>query len=75
MEGRSAIPGGSAMNSARAANFFMNHRGQQNQVTYMGSIGEDDKGKVLEDSISGAGINGVFHKCNDTPTGTCAVLV
>jgi len=26
MEGRSAIPGGSAMNSARAANYFLKHR-------------------------------------------------
>ena len=75
MPGRSAIPGGSAMNSARAANYFMNHRNRYDTVSYFGSIGEDDKGKVLEDSISSARINGCFHKTNDNPTGTCAVLV
>jgi len=75
MPGRAAIPGGSAMNSARAANAFMHHRGSQNKVTYFGAIGSDEKGKVLEDSITGAGIKGVFHKETETPTGTCAVLV
>jgi sugar/nucleoside kinase (ribokinase family) len=75
MESRTAIPGGSAMNSARAANYFMNHRGQTGTVTYFGAIGSDDKGEVLEKSISDAGITGNFHKETETPTGTCAVLV
>ena len=75
MAGRSAIPGGSAMNSARAANYFMNHRGQKGKVTYFGAIGSDPKGEVLEKSISEAGITGHFHKETETPTGTCAVLV
>lgn len=45
------------------------------KVTYFGSIGNDEKGKVLENDIIGAGIEGNFHKEEDTPTGTCAVIV
>jgi len=75
MPGRAAIPGGSAMNSARAANHFMKFRGHENRVTYFGAIGVDDKGQELEKSITEVGIKGVFHKEQDTPTGTCAVLV
>jgi len=75
MEGRSAIPGGSAMNSARAANYFLKHRGQEGKVTYFGAIGTDPKGEVLAKEIADAGIAGRFHQEADTPTGTCAVLV
>jgi len=75
MEGRSAIPGGSAMNSARAANHFLKHQGVEGKVTYFGAIGTDSKGEVLEKEIVDQKINGHFHKDAETPTGTCAVLV
>lgn len=63
------------MNSARAANYFLKHRGAQGQVTYFGAIGTDAKGEVLSKEIADAGINGRFHQEAETPTGTCAVLV
>jgi sugar/nucleoside kinase (ribokinase family) len=51
MEGRVSIPGGSALNSARAANFLMKNMGHEQRVTYFGCIGNDEKGKVLEDDL------------------------
>jgi len=75
MEGRLAIPGGSALNSARSANFFLKNKGHASKVTYFGAIGNDDFGKVLEDDLKNNGITGNFHKDAETPTGTCAVVV
>jgi adenosine kinase len=44
MEGRLAIPGGSALNSARSANFMFKNQGLTGKVTYFGCIGNDEKG-------------------------------
>jgi adenosine kinase len=73
-EGRVAIPGGSALNSARATNFMLKNLGAEGRVTYFGSIGKDDKGEVLKKDLSDNGINGNFS-VSDSLTGTCAVLV
>jgi len=75
LEGRSAIPGGSALNSARSANFFLKGLGNEKLVTYYGALGNDDKGAFLEKDLTDSGINGNFHKAKETPTGTCAVIV
>jgi adenosine kinase len=75
MEGREAIPGGSALNSARSANYFLKNQGLEGKVTYYGAIGTDEKGKTLEEDLKTNGITGNFHKDADTPTGTCAVVV
>lgn len=74
MEGRQAIPGGSALNSARSTNWMLKGLGQEGQVTYFGSIGNDEKGQHLEKDLSDNGVIGNFHK-DAAPTGTCAVLV
>jgi adenosine kinase len=75
MEGREAIPGGSALNSARATNFMLKHLGHENRVTYYGSIGKDEKGEVLKKDLIDNGINGNFSEIDTHPTGTCAVVV
>lgn len=72
---RAAIPGGSALNSARSANFVLKNQALEGAVTYYGCIGEDEKGQVLEKDLTDNGINGNFHKDKETPTGTCAVVV
>jgi len=74
-EGMIAIPGGSALNSARATNFMLKNMGHEGRVTYYGSIGKDDKGKVLEKDLSDNGIVGNFSLDETLPTGTCAVVV
>jgi len=73
--GREAIPGGSALNSARATNFMLKGLGNEGRVTYFGSIGNDDKGEVLQKDLSDNGITGNFHKDDTNPTGTCGVIV
>ena len=54
---------------------MLKYSGITEKVTYFGSIGNDEKGKVLENDILESGIEGNFHKEADTPTGTCAVIV
>jgi len=75
MENRQSIPGGSGLNTARAANFILKNQDHANHVTYFGSIGHCDKGAVLEDIVKSEGVNGNFHKDAEAPTGTCAVIV
>lgn len=75
MEGREAIPGGSALNSARATNFMLKNLGNEGRVTYYGSIGKDEKGEVLQKDLTDNGIKGNFSVIDTNPTGTCAVVV
>lgn len=75
MPNREAIPGGSALNSARSTNYMLKNAGLEKQVTYFGSIGQDSKGEALEKELENAGVNAFFHKETETPTGTCAVVV
>jgi len=56
MEGRAAIPGGSALNSARSANYFLKNSESPNLVTYYGSLGTDEKGAFLEKDLKDSGI-------------------
>ena len=74
MEGTQRIPGGSSLNSIRAANFMLKdtHPGK---CAYFGCIGKDEVAKVLEDELEKAGMHGYFHHDESTPTGTCAVII
>ena len=75
MPGKETIPGGSALNSARAANYMLKHAGTQDKINYFGCIGEDEKGKEMAKVVEDAGIHGNFDINKETPTGTCAVVV
>jgi adenosine kinase len=75
MEGRLAIPGGSAMNSARAANWWLKNKQNDKKVSYFGCIGKDNKGETLSKSLEDEGVQSNFHVDAETPTGTCAVVV
>jgi len=75
MKGRTATPGGSAMNTARAANYFLKNRNEHGRVTYFGSVGKDPRADIIKKDLNDAGIYGNFHIDAETPTGTCAVLV
>jgi len=74
-EGRQTIPGGSALNSARSTNFMLKGLGHEGQVTYYGSIGNDEMGEVLSKDLSDNGIKANFYRDETNPTGKCAVLV
>ena len=75
MEGRLAIPGGSGMNSARAANCMLKAQDHANHVTYFGSIGNCNKGESLKQALVDEGVIGNFHIDTELPTGTCACII
>ena len=68
------IPGGSCLNTIRAANFMLKdtHPGK---CSYFGCIGNDSYGTKLKDELLKTGVNGNFHIDEATPTGTCAVVI
>jgi len=73
-EGRLTTPGGSALNSSRAAQHLLKG-GNQGSVAYIGCIGNDSMGEVLEKETVNSGVHANFFKDAETPTGTCAVVV
>ena len=48
---RQLIPGGSALNTARAANWILQNQNLYGKITLFGSIGEDEHGRVLENEL------------------------
>ena len=68
-------PGGSSLNSVRAANYMLTAAGHTRRTAFIGSIGNDEFGRTLETELSETGVSALFHKDEATPTGTCAVLV
>jgi adenosine kinase len=75
MDGRQIFPGGSALNSARAANYAYKQTDGKEQVAYMGCIGADERGQALQDALKSVGVEGRFHIDQETETGACAVVV
>ena len=45
--GRKVTPGGSALNSARAANHYLRQKDLPGKIAYAGCIGADEKGEAL----------------------------
>ena len=66
------IGGGSTLNSARVCQWMSQ---TDNFVGYMGCIGKDKFGQVLQDATKEAGVNCNFMIDESTPTGTCAVCI
>jgi sugar/nucleoside kinase (ribokinase family) len=60
MKGRKATPGGAAMNTARAANCMLKHRGNCGKVTFFGAIGMDQKAQYIEREAYIEGLNANF---------------
>ena len=73
-EGTLAIPGGSGLNSARACNFIMKKSGK-GKVIFMGSIGDDIKGRTLVNCLDSDGITTLMYRVANSKTGACAVVV
>lgn len=75
-EGRQLIPGGSALNSARACGWsFMKETPGKGVVGYMGSIGKDLRGEALRDDVKKSNVKAYFQVQEDGDTGACAVVV
>ena len=62
------------MNSVRAANHMLkdSHPGK---CAFFGSIGNDEIGRTLQGELERTNIHGYFSIDEETPTGSCAVLV
>ena len=54
---------------------MLTHQGQAEQVTYFGSISDDDYGKIIESTLAEQKINANFYKDSGVQTGTCGVVV
>lgn len=72
MAGVEFIAGGSTQNTARVAEWIAGSKGK---ISYMGCIGNDEFGKVLEKSAKADGVNVHYLVDEKVATGTCAVLV
>eukprot|EP00351_Strombidinopsis_sp_SopsisLIS2011_P000864 CAMPEP_0116887918 /NCGR_PEP_ID=MMETSP0463-20121206/22624_1 /TAXON_ID=181622 /ORGANISM="Strombidinopsis sp, Strain SopsisLIS2011" /LENGTH=107 /DNA_ID=CAMNT_0004551531 /DNA_START=1318 /DNA_END=1641 /DNA_ORIENTATION=- len=75
MKDRKVIPGGSALNSSRAAAYFIKNSEKTSSIAYMGCIGQDETGQILETEVRKSDVIGNFFRDTKTSTGTCAVVI
>lgn len=66
------VPGGATQNSARVAQWLL---GVDRATTYMGCIGKDKFGEIMEAKMKEIGVNVVYKYVDTESTGTCAVCV
>lgn len=65
--------GGATQNTVRFCQWVV---GQNNQVTtFVGSVGNDYFGKIMEKKAKGDGVTVRYQTVDDAQTGTCAVLI
>lgn len=66
------VPGGATQNTIRVAQWLI---GVPNATTFMGCIGKDKFGQILEEKAREGGVNTCYMYNDTEPTGTCAVLL
>ncbi|KAK2075617.1 adenylate kinase [Prototheca wickerhamii] len=66
------IAGGATQNSIRIAQWMLRAPGA---TTYMGSVGDDEYGRILAAAAEKDGVRVRYHVDASTPTGTCAACV
>jgi adenosine kinase len=64
--------GGSIDNACRVAQRLL---GKKADVGYIGCLGNDKNGQILEDAMESAGVVTYFQKSTEYPTGRCLVLI
>lgn len=65
------VPGGACMNSVRVARWLL----QRDLCTFVGCLGDDEFGCILERALHRAGVKSFFQRHEERPTGTCACLI
>jgi len=70
----SFIAGGATQNSIRIAQWMLRGCGKDSACVFIGCIGTDYYGKILENCAKNDGVTTHYMK-DSSPTGTCAVLV
>ena len=66
------VPGGATQNTIRVAQWLI---GIPQSTTFIGCIGRDKYGEILERKATEAGVNVKYQYHDSEPTGTCAVLI
>ncbi|XP_030570040.1 adenosine kinase isoform X1 [Drosophila novamexicana] len=66
------LAGGSVQNSLRIAQWII---GQPNVAVFFGCVGKDKFADILREKARAAGVDAHYQVSEDTPTGTCAVLI
>ncbi|XP_017840444.2 adenosine kinase isoform X2 [Drosophila busckii] len=66
------LAGGSVQNSLRIAQWIL---GQPKVAVFFGCVGKDDYADILRTKAREAGVDAHYQVTDDTPTGTCAVLI
>lgn len=66
------IAGGSVQNSVRVAQWILK---KPKICSYFGCVGNDNYAKILKEKAEGDGVNVLYQVNEETPTGTCAVLI
>jgi adenosine kinase len=66
------IAGGATQNSMRVCQWVV---GVPNAVSYMGCIGNDQFGRILEQKARAVGLNTVYQRHPTEKTGTCASCI
>ena len=66
------VPGGATQNSIRIAQWLI---GVPLATSYVGCIGRDKFGEILESKVREAGVNSSYMYTEAEPTGTCAVCI
>jgi adenosine kinase len=65
------VPGGAAMNAIRVLRWMC----QLDICSYVGCLGDDEFGCILERALQKGGVRSIFQRNDDAPTGTCACLI
>ncbi|AXA48106.1 adenosine kinase [Malassezia restricta] len=65
------VAGGAAQNTARCAQYVL----PQDSTAYLGCVGNDDLAQQLRAANEREGVQSVYQVVNDTPTGSCAVVI
>ncbi|XP_054166873.1 adenosine kinase-like [Oppia nitens] len=68
-------PGGSAQNSARIAQQILTKQTGPESVYFVGSVGNDKTGKILESSVRSSKVRTLYHYHPTLPTGVSAGMV
>ena len=74
MPNRKTTPGGSSLNTVRAANFMLKNR-LRGKCGFFGCIGKDEFGRTVETELEKSGVHSLLYKTDEEKTASCAVLV
>ena len=70
------VPGGASMNSIRVARWMLSgEEGSENTCAFVGSLGDDEFGCLLERALNKGGVHSYFQYQEEMQTGTCAVVI